>query len=102
MNRHHATRLTWTAPPDMANFITNLIEEQPLWLLGVCFMILGTLCSACGMLLLKRASLGPNPPPWYRNPHFWGGLFLFIATASLLDVVAFAVTPLSLIAPFAG
>ena len=34
--------------------------------------------------------------------HFYAGLFILIGNASLLDVVAFAITPLSLIAPFAG
>ena len=33
---------------------------------------------------------------------FWGGLFLFAFTAAGLDVVVFAITPLALIAPFAG
>jgi len=33
---------------------------------------------------------------------WWAGMTLIIVNASLLDIVAFAVTPLSLIAPFAG
>merc|ERR1719174_1547584 len=47
--------------------------------------------------------MGPGtPPPWYKNVWFWAGMTLIIVNASLLDIVAFAVTPLSLIAPFAG
>ena len=96
-------RLSWQSPPDFSLLITQLVQEQPLWLLGVAFMVLGTLSSACGMLLLKRATLGPAPvPPWYKNVWFWAGMSLIVVNASLLDIVAFAVTPLSLIAPFAG
>ena len=40
--------------------------------------------------------------PWYKNTWFWGGICLFVAVAAGLDVVVFAITPLSLIAPFAG
>ena len=59
-------RLSWQQPPDFSTLLTQLVQEQPLWLLGVGFMILGTLSSAVGMLLLKRATLGPEPiPPWY-------------------------------------
>ena len=96
-------RLSWQSPPDFSALVTQLVQEQPLWLLGVAFMVLGTLSSACGMLLLKRATLGPAPvPPWYKNVWFWSGMSLIVVNASLLDIVAFAVTPLSLIAPFAG
>ena len=96
-------RLSWQQPPDFSALVTQLVQEQPLWLLGVAFMVLGTLSSACGMLLLKRATLGPPPvPPWYKNVWFWSGMSLIVVNASLLDIVAFAVTPLSLIAPFAG
>lgn len=96
-------RLSWESPPDLSTLLMQLVHEQPLWLLGVGFMVLGTLSSACGMLLLKRATLGPGPvPPWYKNVWFWAGMMLIIVNASLLDIVAFAVTPLSLIAPFAG
>ena len=96
-------RLSWQSPPDFSLLITQLVQEQPLWLLGVAFMVLGTLSSACGMLLLKRATLGPAPvPPWYKNVWFWAGMSLIVVNASLLDIVAFGVTPLSLIAPFAG
>lgn len=96
-------RLSWESPPDLSTLLMQLVHEQPLWLLGVGFMVLGTLSSACGMLLLKRATLGPGPvPPWYKNVWFWAGMLLIVVNASLLDIVAFAVTPLSLIAPFAG
>lgn len=96
-------RLSWQQPPDFSTLLTQLVQEQPLWLLGVGFMIMGTLSSAVGMLLLKRATLGPEPiPPWYKNGWFWAGMTMIVINASVLDIVAFAVTPLSLIAPFAG
>ena len=90
------------SPAEIGPILVTMVEERPLWLVGVVFMVLGSLSSATGMLYLKRASLGPNPPPWWRNVYFYAGLFMLIGNASLLDVVAFAITPLSLIAPFAG
>ena len=90
------------SPVELGMSALRLAGENPLWLLGVAMMSLGSLSSSCGMLLLKRASSGPDPPPWYRNGYFWGGALMLVANASLLDVIAFAITPLSLIAPFAG
>ena len=84
-------RLSWQSPPDFSVLMTQLVQEQPLWLLGIGFMMLGTLSSACGMLLLKRATLGSGPvPPWYKNAWWWAGILLLVVNASLLDVVAFA------------
>ena len=63
-------------------------------------MMLATLSSACGLLLFKRQA--EDGRPWYANPSFWGGFLLLVVNASVLDLLAFAVTPLSIIAPFAG
>merc|ERR1719198_1898668 len=83
-------RLSWESPPDLSTLLMQLVHEQPLWLLGVGFMILGTLSSAVGMLLLKRATLGPEPiPPWYKNGWFWAGMTMIVINASVLDIVAF-------------
>ena len=71
--------------------------------LGITLMILGTCASALGMLCLKRANAPPHDKlPWYSNSWFWGGITLFVFTAAGLDIIVFAITPLSLIAPFAG
>ena len=91
------------APPadDLPSyFVRLLVEERPLWLIGIASMMLATLSSACGLLLFKRQA--EDGRPWYANPSFWGGFLLLVVNASVLDLLAFAVTPLSIIAPFAG
>jgi len=79
------------------------VNSEPLWGVGLALMVLGTFASALGMLCLKRAH-GPAfaSMPWYKNTWFWGGIMLFAVTAAGFDVVVFAITPLALIAPFAG
>ena len=96
-------RLSWSNYPDMKVLVLQIAQQEPLWVLGLCLMVLGTFASALGMLCLKRAH-GPAfaAIPWYRNTWFWGGIMLFAVTAAGLDVVVFDVTPLGLIAPFAG
>ena len=79
----------------------NISQGSPLWALGLILMILGTVSSGLGMLCLKRAN-AMTGLPWYRNGWFWGGITLFCVTAAGLDVIVFAITPLSLIALFAG
>ena len=102
IEQHHM-RLSWRSPPDLRALVLQVVEDQPMWAVGLCLMLLGTFASALGMLCLKRAH-GPAfvSIPWYRNSWFWGGIVLFAITAAGLDVVVFAITPLSLIAPFAG
>ena len=75
--------------------------SSAMYVLGICLMIVGNFASAFGMLCLKRATTIPGMP-FYRNGWWWGGIFLFAVTAAGLDVIVFAVTPLALIAPFAG
>jgi len=95
--------LALRAPPDIRAVVMQAFEEQPMVPLGLGLMVVGTIASALGMLCLKRAH-GPAfaHVPWYRNSWFWLGVLLFVVTAAGLDVVVFAIVPLSLIAPFAG
>jgi len=92
-SRHHSIKAVVLAAAD----------DQPLVGLGLALMVVGTIASALGMLSLKRAH-GPAfaSIPWYRNSWFWMGIFLFVVTAAGLDIIVFGITPLSLIAPFAG
>ena len=76
-------------------------EADPWWALGMGLMVIGTIASSVGLLCFKRAG-SSNGAAWYMNTWFWGGLILFFMTAAVLDTVVFAVTPLGLIAPFAG
>ena len=87
----------------LSNISSNINVQQgsPMWALGLVLMVLGTVSSGLGMLCLKRANSNTGVP-WYRNGWFWGGITLFCVTAAGLDIIVFAITPLSLIAPFAG
>jgi hypothetical protein len=87
--------------PDLSSTLVMIAEEEPLWGVGLGLMIIGTIASSVGMLCFKRAG-APDAPPWYRNFWFFGGVLLFVVTAAGLDTIVFAVTPLGLIAPFAG
>ena len=83
-----------------AIFATDNSEHSPWWVLGIGLMVVGTIASSIGMLCFKRA--GTVTAPWYRNGWFWAGVLLFVVTAAVVDTIVFAVTPLGLIAPFAG
>jgi len=76
-------------------------QRSPLWALGIGLMVVGTIASSIGLLCFKRAG-AVTGVAWYKNTWFWGGLILFVMTAAVLDTIVFAVTPLGLIAPFAG
>jgi len=80
---------------------TGELADTPMWGLGIGLMVVGTVASSVGMLCFKRAGTMTSTP-WYQNSWFWGGLVLFVMTAAVLDTIVFAVTPLGLIAPFAG
>ena len=69
---------------------------------GVCLVIAGSFSSSIGLLLFKRSSLCEAQLPFHRK-RFWHLGFLFlVVNATVIDLVAFSFTPLSLIAPFAG
>jgi len=97
----HASSSHHPLPPALSYTISMIAEEEPLWGLGIALMVLGTIASSIGMLCFKRASM-LQATPWWQNMWFWSGLLLFVVTAAVLDTVVFAITPLALIAPFAG
>ena len=91
--------------PALSSLTMNLLSEadgNQLWGLGIGLMIIGCVCSSLGMLCFKRAGNDSDNRPWYRDPWFWSGMTLFVAVALILDTLVFAITPLGLIAPFAG
>lgn len=73
-----------------------------LWQLGLVLVTITTFTSAIGLLLFKRsADIEAHLPIWKRW-RWWCGFFLSTVLLAVMDSIAYALTPLSLIAPFAG
>ena len=72
------------------------------WLLGMLLALLGCFCSSIGLVLMKHSTAVEADLPLLRR-RFWAIGFLFlIVNASVIDVVAFSLAPITLIAPFTG
>lgn len=70
--------------------------------LGVSLISLGCLSSAIGLLAMKWSATVEVGLPLHRRVRWWFGFLFLVVNATAIDVVAFGITPLSLIAPFAG
>jgi len=74
---------------------------QALWL-GILLIIIGSLSSAFGLLLMKLSAETESHLPWhYKRKWAWGFVFL-VVNATFIDLAAYPMTPLAVIAPFAG
>ena len=71
-------------------------------LLGVGLLVVGCLSSSLGMLCMKLSSKVEADRPFWRRPRWAIGFLLLVVTATAVDLVAFGMLPLSMIAPFAG
>ena len=72
-----------------------------IWL-GISLISLGCLSSAIGMLFMKWSADVEADLPLYKRRRWVLGFFFLVVNATAIDVLAFAITPLSMIAPFAG
>ena len=70
--------------------------------LGVSLISIGCLSSAIGLLAMKWSATVEADRPLHRRVRWWFGFLFLVVNATAIDVVAFGITPLSLIAPFAG
>ena len=72
------------------------------WLVGMQLTMLGCFCSAVGLVLMKHSTDTESHKPLHERK-FWmmGFVFLFI-NASVIDVFAFSLAPITLVAPFTG
>lgn len=64
--------------------------------------LLGCFCSAVGLVLLKHSTNVEGGKHFLRKKFWWIGFFFLIVNASVIDVFAFALAPITLIAPFTG
>ena len=81
---------------------TNDNRHAATWGWGVLLTTLGQFVATVGLLAMKRASQQEAHAPWFRRKYFWLGLGCVLLNGCAIDVVAFSLAPLSLIAPFAS
>jgi hypothetical protein len=72
------------------------------WLVGMQLALLGSFCSAVGLVLLKHSTNVEGGLPCQRKKFWWIGFLFLIVNASVIDVFAFSLAPITLIAPFTG
>jgi hypothetical protein len=70
--------------------------------IGLMIALSGITVMAFGMNLWKVSATLEAHLPWYRRPRFLTGLFGATILNTVLDGIAFSLTPLSLIAPMQG
>merc|ERR1719440_48101 len=80
----------------------DAFKKYEMWWLGVILCVLGCLSSAAGILLMKNSGDTESHIVFYRRYRWMCGFFLLIVNASLLDMLAYSLMPLALMAPFSG
>ena len=73
-----------------------------LWQFGLVLVACNTFTTAVGLLLFKRSSDLESHRSLLLRPRFWCGIFFTVVVLAVTDSIAYSMTPLSLIAPFAG
>ena len=72
------------------------------YVLGVRLVIVGAVSGGFGMNLIKASAKLETKTVWYRRKYLMIGLFLSTVFNTTLDLISFAITPLSVIAPLGG
>ena len=72
------------------------------WLIGMQLAMLGSFSSAVGLVLLKHSTNVEGGLPLHTRKYWLMGIVFLTLNASVIDVVAFALAPITLIAPFTG
>ena len=75
---------------------------MPRWLIGMLLALVGCCCSSIGLVLMKHSTAVEADLPLTRRRFFFLGFVFLIVNASVIDVVAFSLAPITLIAPFTG
>ena len=69
---------------------------------GLAIMVFSCISSAAGLLLLKASAEREADRPWYRRYRWMAGFGGVAVLATLLNIGAYALLPMAVIAPFAG
>ena len=72
------------------------------WIIGMILVFVGCCCSAVGLILLKHSTSVEEHLPLHKRPFWAVGVVFLIVNASVIDVIAFSLAPLTLVAPFSG
>lgn len=80
----------------------GVTEHLDLVFVGLTMATIGAVTSGLGMNLMKASKSLERDRPWYRRYRFIVGVSLACWVNTALDVVAFALTPLALVAPIGG
>jgi hypothetical protein len=72
------------------------------WIVGITCVLVGCFFSATGMVLMKSSAQVEARLPWHRRHRWFIGCFSLIVNATIMETIALALAPLSLLAPFAG
>ena len=80
----------------------RLWEHVDLVIVGIVLATVGAITSGLGMNLMKASSRFESHKPWYKRVRFLVGVSLACWVNTALDCVAFALTPLAIIAPIGG
>ena len=86
-----------SAPP-----LASPPAETKLWQLGIGLIVFGCMSSSIGLLLMKRSTDVEDTLPLYKRWRWLLGFLFLVVNATIIDLIAYGITPLSLIAPFAG
>lgn len=73
--------------------------------LGLTLVVCGCASSALGLALMKRSNdveHGAILPRFWLRWRWWCGFIFLVVNATVLDLIAYGLVPLALIAPFAG
>lgn len=80
----------------------SVAEHLDLVFVGIALAVVGAITSGFGMNLMKASKTLERDRPWYKRWRFLIGVSLACWVNTSLDVVAFALTPLALVAPIGG
>jgi len=72
------------------------------WLIGMQLALLGCFSSAVGLVLIKHSTSVESDKPLLKRKYWLMGIVFLIVNASVIDVFAFSLAPITLIAPFTG
>ena len=70
--------------------------------MGELLILVGCMCSAIGLILMKHSTNVESELPFMKRPFWWTGFLFLMTNALVIDVIAFSLAPLSLVAPFSG
>jgi len=72
------------------------------WALGMILAFIGCFASGIGLVLMKHSTAVEEELPLFRRKFWMAGFFFLIVNASVIDMLAFSLAPISLIAPMTG